>query len=470
MTPVRLFIVFLTVLTPTIALAQPLGTFRWQMQPYCNVVTLNVTLQNGVYRLDGTDDQCGAEKAASAVGTAFGNPDGSIGLGLTIVPAPSGAPVHIGATISLATLSGTWHDSTGQTGTFVSTRGAGTGGTPRPATTLGLSGVTLGFGLSSSGSPGQVSLGVDVSAISAIRSSLDMRQSGGIGIGPSALAVADGSNAFNNTALGSSSLSRTSVGDFNTAVGDRTLTNNTVSSQNVAVGALALRANVSGNENTALGADAIERLAAGNSNTAVGSAALLSLQSGSNNIGIGQRAGLGLVLGNNNTYLGSAAGSAAESFTARIGYNDAQSRAFVYGVRGRTTNAANAVPVVVDSTGQLGTISSSRRFKGDIADLGGCGRAHPAAAPGELPVHTAICRRRATVAIRPHRRGSGGHPAELVAYGADGAPETVMYHVLPTLLLAEVQRLERERASLTSRIDSLERDLATMRAEPDIRR
>jgi hypothetical protein len=36
---------------------------------------------------------------------------------------------------------------------------------------------------------------------------------------------------------------------------------------------------------------------------------------------------------------------------------------------------------------------------------------------------------------------------DLVAQSADGSIETVKYHVLPTLLLAEVQRLERERAA-----------------------
>ena len=52
---------------------------------------------------------------------------------------------------------------------------------------------------------------------------------------------------------------------------------------------------------------------------------------------------------------------------------------------------------------------------------------------------------------------------ELVARSADGAIETVQYHVLPTLLLAEVQRLERERQRLerermvlTERLDALE--------------
>ena len=45
-------------------------------------------------------------------------------------------------------------------------------------------------------------------------------------------------------------------------------------------------------------------------------------------------------------------------------------RAFVAGIRGVTTANANAIPVLVDSAGQLGTVSSSRRFKEDIADMG----------------------------------------------------------------------------------------------------
>jgi hypothetical protein len=118
---------------PGIVGAQPLGTFRWQLQPYCNVVSLTVTQVGAQYRVEGTDDQCGAGRdLASAIGMAFQNPDGTIGFGLTIVVAPGGAAVNIDAEISLATLSGTWRDSTGATGTFAFRAGAGTGGTPRP--------------------------------------------------------------------------------------------------------------------------------------------------------------------------------------------------------------------------------------------------------------------------------------------------------------------------------------------------
>ena len=62
---------------------------------------------------------------------------------------------------------------------------------------------------------------------------------------------------------------------------------------------------------------------------------------------------------------------------------------------------------------------------------------------------------------------------ELVAYGKDGQVETVKYHVLPTLLLAEVQRLERDRqamaadrAELVARVATLEHLLKELTSQP----
>jgi hypothetical protein len=60
------------------------------------------------------------------------------GFGLSIVTAPGGTPVHVDATIFIATLSGTWHDSAGNSGTFIFTPGAGIGGGPRPVPSGGL--------------------------------------------------------------------------------------------------------------------------------------------------------------------------------------------------------------------------------------------------------------------------------------------------------------------------------------------
>jgi hypothetical protein len=117
---------------PAPAVAQSLGTFRWQQQPYCNVITVNVVQAGQVYQVDGFDDQCGASTRAAVAGLAFPNPNGTIGFGLTVVTSPGGTPVHIDATISLSTLSGTWRDSSGGTGNWTFTGGGGVGGSPRP--------------------------------------------------------------------------------------------------------------------------------------------------------------------------------------------------------------------------------------------------------------------------------------------------------------------------------------------------
>lgn len=124
-------------LTASSAVAQPLGTFRWQLHPHCNIISVNVIQQGGIYTLDGTDDRCGAAQTASVVGLAFLNPDGTVGFGLTVV-LPGGTPVHIEAAISLASLNGTWRDSAGNSGNFIFTPGPGIGGSQRPVPSGGI--------------------------------------------------------------------------------------------------------------------------------------------------------------------------------------------------------------------------------------------------------------------------------------------------------------------------------------------
>jgi hypothetical protein len=112
------------------ASAQSLGNLKWQLQPYCNVVTVTVTGVAGVYTLEGFDDQCGAPTRAPLTGVATPNPDGTIGFGLNIVTSPGGRGIHVEARISMATLSGPWTDSDGHKGTFA--LNGSTGGSPRP--------------------------------------------------------------------------------------------------------------------------------------------------------------------------------------------------------------------------------------------------------------------------------------------------------------------------------------------------
>jgi hypothetical protein len=117
--------------------AQTLGTFRWQLAPYCNTVTLTVEARGGVFRLEGFDDMCGGPKRGGATGIAQLNPDGTIGLSITVVR-PDGLSVQHAATITLSALSGTWSDEYGNSGTFAFNAASPAPGSPRPLTIRGV--------------------------------------------------------------------------------------------------------------------------------------------------------------------------------------------------------------------------------------------------------------------------------------------------------------------------------------------
>ena len=134
--------------------AQPLGTFSWQLQPFCNNLTVNITQQGALFTIDGYDDQCGAGQRAPLVGVATQNPDGTIGFGLHIVTVPGGRAVDVDARITLATVSGPWSDSAGNSGTFAFN--ARTVGDPRPLPTIPASALTPGSITAAQLAPGAV--------------------------------------------------------------------------------------------------------------------------------------------------------------------------------------------------------------------------------------------------------------------------------------------------------------------------
>jgi endosialidase-like protein len=178
-------------------------------------------------------------------------------------------------------------------------------------------------------------------------------------------ALLSNTNGNVNTANGAFALFLNTDGAFNTATGDRALFSNTDGSNNTANGATALSNNTVGTDNTADGVSALANNVTGNLNTAIGVNALFNNTTGSNNIALGFLAGDN-VTGENNIDIG-AEGVADDSNTIRIGTN--QRGTFIAGIRGATTANANAIPVLIDSAGQLGTLSSSRRFKKEIEPM-----------------------------------------------------------------------------------------------------
>lgn len=118
---------------PATAAAQVLGTFTWQMQPYCNRITVTLTGTPGGFVASGTDDQCGAPRSAAATGFVAFNADGTLGVSLAVV-APGAIATDVTAIVSPANGHGTWSDSAGNGGTFA-LGGAVPGLPPRPTAT-----------------------------------------------------------------------------------------------------------------------------------------------------------------------------------------------------------------------------------------------------------------------------------------------------------------------------------------------
>jgi hypothetical protein len=243
-----------------------------------------------------------------------------------------------------------------------------------------------------------------------------------------------------NVAVGVNALQIMEAGMANIAVGVSAMANGTGGTSNVAIGGASLRYTTTADDNVAIGRDALLRVDTGSRNVGVGPAVGPNLHSGSNNVFIGHRAGGGVTTGSDNIHIGT--WGADESQTTRIG--NLQTRAFIMGVRGVTTGNANAVAVVIDSFGQLGTISSSRRTKEDIEDMGG-------ASAGIFRLRPVSFRYIQAYADGSKPRDYGLIAEEvdevfpdLVVRNAAGEVETVQYHKLVPMLLNEVQRLRRE--------------------------
>jgi hypothetical protein len=148
-------------------------------------------------------------------------------------------------------------------------------------------------------------------------------------------------------------------------VGAGALASNGGGNFNNAFGRGALSSHSSGDGNVAVGDSALANHTTGTSNTAIGNSTLVNATTGDFNIALGLFAGQNIT-GNNNIDIGNG-GVAADSNTIRIG-NGSHTQAFIAGTFGVTTGGP-AIPVLIDAGGQLGTVSSSRRFKREIESM-----------------------------------------------------------------------------------------------------
>src|SRR2546421_2223545 len=264
------------------------------------------------------------------------------------------------------------------------------------------------------------------------------------GPNPGGSPIPDGSN---NTAVGSQALQHNGKSGngaaFNTAVGSRALSSNDVGHSNTAVGWDALPANVNGIYNTAIGVNALEQ------------------STGSNNIALGDSAGGNLATGDRNIYIGNF-GVDGESGTIRLGTDPGgssfpQTATFIAGIYGQSVDAASGVPVQIDSTGKLGTVLSSARFKQAIKPMDKVSEAvlglepvtfqyKPELDPKGVPQFGLVAEQVERVA------------PELVVHDKQGKPYTGRYDAVNAMLLNEFLKEHRkveEQQAVVSELKSI---------------
>lgn len=257
-----------------------------------------------------------------------------------------------------------------------------------------------------------------------------------------------------NIAVGTDALTATTSGNQNVGIGGSALFANTTGSQNIAIGGSALLNNLTGQQNVAIGAQSLQVNTA-SENTAVGFQSLVN-NTGTRNIGIGYQAGLSQTTGSNCIYLANS-GVAAESGIIRVGTAGTQTKCFIAGIRGVTTDIADAGPVLIDSAGQLGTASSSIRYKENIQDMSDISDKVMQLKPVTFNYISDKSKFRQPGLIAEQADEIFGH--DFVIYNEEGQPETVRYQLLPIYILKAWQEDHKRVLEQQATIDSLQKRL-----------
>ena len=296
-----------------------------------------------------------------------------------------------------------------------------------------------------------------------------INNTGGGNTATGSFAMNSNTTGGDNTAYGWEALSSNTIGHDITALGGFALGANTTGSYNTAVGSVALGGNTTGISNTAVGNSALTNLTTGNNNTAMGFNALVRSGRGSNNIALGFSAGSALTSGDNNIDIGNV-GVTGESNHIRIGTQGTQTHTFIAGISGATV--PTGVAVIVDSTGHLGTSTSSARYKEAIKPMDRTSDAILALKPVTF---------RYKHDLDPEGIPQFGLVAEevekinpdLVTRDEQGKPYSVRYEAVNAMLLNEflkehcrVAQLEKQVAALTAGLQKVSAQLEVSKSAP----
>ncbi len=264
-----------------------------------------------------------------------------------------------------------------------------------------------------------------------------------------------------NTASGYMALYADTGGSGNTAVGATALLSNTTAYNNSAFGSAALHDATLGGQNSGFGAYSLHQTTVGANNVAVGYQAMYSNTSGSSNVAIGLNAGYNLTTGSNNIDI-SNSGSPGDSATIKIGTESTQTKTFIAGIaNAKVTGAA----VYVTSSGQLGVLASSERYKTDIAPMG--------AKTGNLEQLRPV-----TFHLKADPQGEVQYGLiaeevdkvypELVIRDDKGVIQGVRYDELAPMLLNEVQQQKAQLQAMKQQVSDLTQVLKTAMREQGV--
>jgi len=251
----------------------------------------------------------------------------------------------------------------------------------------------------------------------------------------------------NNCAFGSGALASNTNAGGNTAVGYQVLLSNTTGVQNTAIGVNALSSNTTGQNNTAAGDFALQSNT-GDSNTAVGGQALQNNTTGGNNIALGFAAGLSVTTATNVICIGSQG-------------QNVSGACYIGNVFGATSSGGTAV--FINADGQLGTATSSLRFKEQIKPMEQASEALFALKPVAF---------RYKKEIDPAGKSQLGLVAEdvekvnpdLIVRDKQGRPYSVRYDQVNAMLLNEFLKEHRAFLEEQSKVEELEKQVELLTA------
>jgi hypothetical protein len=271
-----------------------------------------------------------------------------------------------------------------------------------------------------------------------------------------------------NTATGAGVLLNNNIGAGNTGNGTFALFSNTEGGINTATGAFALVNNTTGNQNTANGVNALLSNSTGSFNTANGYQALAGNTTGDKNTAIGINALFSNTTGTGNSALGFGAGGAVTTANnvICIGSDGANvdNSCFISNIFGVTTQST-ATPVVIDGFGQLGTMSSSARFKKEIKSMDKVSESVLALKPVTFQYKSD---KSATPQFGLVAEEVAKVNPDLVVRGTKGEIYTVRYDAVNAMLLNEFLKEHRRVEQLEKQVEALTAGLQKVSARLEL--